>query len=136
MSDPLAMLGKGSPGMGMGGSNPTMQTIEENRSMFNPTDLASMKTNGEITPDMTIRQFFESQGLDVEGPVTQLVEWQMSQIQKADPLNKMKAIAGKGGGNMQSGGMPPSPAGGLPQGNKPQGGGGIAELMAATGGGA
>jgi hypothetical protein len=74
--------------------------------------------------------------MDVEGPVTQLVEWQMSQMEKADPLNKMKAIAGKGGANMPSGGMPPKQGMGMPRGNSPRTGGGIADLQAAMKGGA
>lgn len=128
--NPMSQLG----GKMGAGANPTAQALEENKSFFNPTDLAGMAGKQEITPDMTIRQFFESQGMDVEGPITQLVEWQKSQMQKADPLNKMKAIAGKGGANMQPGGMPPE-AGGGPVG-QPQAGGGIGELRSALEGGA
>lgn len=139
MSDPSNPMARLSAQIGNTGGgapvNPTEQAINDNKSMFNPTDVAGMATNGEITPDMTIRQFFESQGMDVDGPVTQLVEWQMSQMNKADPLNKMKAIAGQGGANTQPTGAPPAPPGGLPMGNQPPGGAGIAGLKAALQGG-
>lgn len=140
MSDPLLKF-KQKYGGGMGGEqNPTGQAIEENRSMFNPDDLAAAATQGQITPDMTIRQFLEMNGMDVEGPVTQLVEWQMSQMDKADPLNKMKAIAGQGkpagGANMPMQGQPPGAGSRLPQGRKPAVGAGIGGLKAAMTGGA
>jgi len=90
-----------------------MNVIRENRSMFNPTDASMMAQEGEIRPDMSIREYFATLGVDVEGPVTQLIEMAKGQMQKADPMNKMKAIAG---GPPQ--GQPPM--GGPPQGQPPQ----------------
>jgi len=130
----------GQMGGGMGQNNPTQQAMDETKSMMNPTDLAGIAESGEITPDMSIRQFLEMNGMDVEGPVTQLVEWQMKQMENADPLNKMKAIAGKGGmpqggANMQPQGQPPGAGSRLPQGRKPAVGTGIAGLRTAMQGG-
>lgn len=140
MSDPMAQFAQ-KYGGGMSGSkqNPTQQAIDENKSMFNPTDLAGIAESGEVTPDMTIRQFIEMNGMDVEGPVTQLVEWQMSQMDKADPMNKMKAIAGQGkppgGANMPTQGQPLGAGSRLPQGRKPAVGPGISGLRSAMQGG-
>ena len=141
MSDPMAgfkaKFGKGMGGAGPSGgpANPTAQVMKEKQSFLNPSDMGAMSADGAITADMSIRQFLESQGMDVEGPVTQLVEWQMSQMENADPLNKMKAIAGQGGANMQPSGQPPRAGGGLPQGRKPPMGTGLAGLQGAMTGG-
>ena len=107
-----------------------MNMIREQRSMFNPTDASMMAQEGEIRPDMSIREFFASKGIDVEGPVTQLVEMAKGEMQKADPMNKMKAIAG---GPPQ--GQPPqgppqmgqSPQ--MPQGRRPQQAPGMGGLL-------
>jgi len=143
MSDPMqgfaAKFGKGAGGAGptggTGGSGGAGQIMKEKQSFLNPSDMGAMSADGAITADMSIRQFLESQGMDVEGPVTQLVQWQMSQMENADPLNKMKAIAGQGGANMQSAGQPPRAGGGLPQGRKPAMGAGLAGLQGAMTGG-
>lgn len=82
-------------------------TLRQNRSVMNPADLAMMKEEGEITPDMTIRDYFAKLGVDVDGPVVQLVELGKSQMQKANPLNKMQAIA-KGPRMGQPQGQPPT----------------------------
>jgi len=94
-----------------------MNTLKQNRSIFNPTDMAMMKQEGEISANMTVREYFAKLGVDVEGPITQLVDLAKDQMQKGDPLNKMKAIAG-------------SPAGGPPMGGPPRG-----QLPQAPGGG-
>jgi hypothetical protein len=64
-------------------------------SIFNPADAAMMKQEGSLNPDMSVRQFLETQGIDVEGPVTQLLKFAKDQIDKAKPVNKMAAIAGQ-----------------------------------------
>ncbi len=86
-----------------GGGNP-MDAVKQNMSIFNPVDATAMRESGEITPQTTIREFFASKGIDVDGPVTQLVQFVQDQAQKAQPINKMKAIAGQG-----QGGQPPAP---------------------------
>lgn len=82
-------------------------TLMQNRSVLNPTDAAMMKQDGEVTPDMTVRDYFAKLGVDVDGPVTQLVEMGQREMQKANPMNKMQAI---------SGGPQGKPAMGRPQG--------------------
>lgn len=90
-------------------------TLRQNRSMFNPTDMSMMKQEGEITPDMTIRDYFSKLGVDVDGPVTQLIEMGKQQMQKANPLNKMQAIAGGPKMGQPQGQPPPMPQGGPPE---------------------
>lgn len=117
-------------------ANPTQQAIEDTRSMLNPTDLAAIKQEGEITPDMSIRDFFQTQGIDVDGPVSQLVEWNMKQIENADPLNKMKAIASSGGGENEQVANPAPGTTRFPQGRKPAVQMGLQGLRTALQGGA
>lgn len=81
-------------GGGMGGD--AMGAVKQNMSIFNPTDATAMRESGQFRPDMTIRDFFAQQGVDVDGPVTQLLQFVKDQAQKASPLNKMQAIAGQG----------------------------------------
>lgn len=92
-------------------------TLRQNRSVFNPADLTAMKQEGEITPDMSIRDYFARLGVDVEGPVSQLVEMGKQQMQKANPLNKMQAVAGgpKPGAKPGMGQPAPMPQGGPPE---------------------
>lgn len=82
------------PGKLMGGD-----AMKENRSMFNPTDVASMKQDvagmGGMGPDTTIRNYLGTMGIDVDGPVTQLTDFAKKQTDNADPLKKMQNMAGK-----------------------------------------
>jgi len=87
--------------------------IQDNMSIFNPTDAAMMKQNGQLDPNMSIRDFFQMNGVDVDGPISQLVKFAQDQIGKANPLNKMQAIAGQG--PMQ---QPQGQPQGLPQGQE------------------
>lgn len=94
----------GGPPPGGPGGNP-MGVLKDNMSIFNPADAAAMKESGEITVQTTIRDFFASKGVDVDGPITQLIQFAGDQAQKANPLNKMKAVAGQAPGGPP--GMPP-----------------------------
>ena len=105
--------------------NDPMTAIKQNQSMFNPVDGAMMKQTGEITPDMSIREFFAKKGVDVEGPITQLIEMGKAEMQKADPMNKMKAIAGGPKPGMPPHGQPPQ----MPQGRGPQPAPGMGGLL-------
>jgi hypothetical protein len=102
-----------------------METLKGNRSVFNPTDMSMMAQEGEITPDMPIREYFAKLGVDVDGPISQLVEMAKGQMQKADPLNKMKAIAGGPQQGMPPQGQPPQ----APQGRVPQQAPGMGGLL-------
>jgi len=107
-----------------------MQTLKSNRSMFNPVDASMMGQEGEVNQNMSVREYFAKLGVDVEGPVSQLIDMAKNQMGKADPLNKMKSIAG-GPGQPQMGkppmGQPPQ----MPQGRAPQapGMGGLLKQM-------
>ena len=90
-----------------------MQTLKANRSVFNPVDASMMAQEGEISPDMSIREYFAKLGVDVEGPLSQLIDMAKDQMAKGDPLNKMKSIAG---------GPKPPPTGQPPMGQPPMGG--------------
>lgn len=76
----------------MGSMDPT-SNLEANRSVANPTDLAAMQQNGQIGGDMSVRQFLENLGIDVEGSAQQLVELQKKHMQNASPTGKMMNMA-------------------------------------------
>ncbi len=70
--------------------------LTDSMSIFNPTDAQAMKQGGKISPDMPIRDFFANFGIDVDNdPLSKLIEFQKQQISNADPMNKMKNIAGE-----------------------------------------
>jgi len=72
------------------------EAMDENLSIMNPQDAFLMAEKGMLRPDMTIRELFSGLGVDVEGPVAQLADMVQRETQKANPLNKMKAVAGAG----------------------------------------
>lgn len=128
--------GMGAPPPGGGGALGKLQGQE---SMFNPTDMASQASRGAIGPNTTIREFLGQQGIDVDGPISQLAKGIGDQLRKANPLNKMKAMGGQPGGappmggqKPMGGGMPPSPGMGRPS-APPPGGGGMEGLMSKIG---
>jgi hypothetical protein len=65
-----------------------------------------MGASGQVSPDMTIRDFFQKQGIDVDGPVTQLVDFAKKQVANANPLTKMRNIAADT--SLKPGGGPPT----------------------------
>lgn len=107
------------------------ENVKENMSVYNPVDIAAMKTPGNpgyVDPESTtIRDFFAQKGVDVDGPVSQLIKFAQGERKKANPIQKMQGIAGgaeKGGAFP---GMPPDQAGGdprtasrMPQGRSPE----------------
>lgn len=97
-------------GMPRAGGDP-MSAMKQNMSIFNPVDATAMRESGEITPQTTIREFFASKGVDVDGPVSQLVQFVQDQAKKASPLGKMQAIAGQGQGPQPQ--APPPDLGGM-----------------------
>jgi hypothetical protein len=107
--------------------------FEKNLSLFNPADAALMKSRGDIQPNMTIRDFFQKQGLNVDGPVMQLVDFAKRQMKSASPLGKAQEIGGGAppGGEMPQGMPPGMPGGGGPPGGSP----GLAGLLKQGGGG-
>jgi hypothetical protein len=90
------------------------RAIEAQKSVLNPTDVAMMKQDGELRPDMSVRDYLGKMGVDVDGPVTQLLDALKGQREKANPLNKMQAIArAPSEGQPQQSGRKPMSAGGL-----------------------
>lgn len=97
MSDP--MMG-GMPQMGgqPPPQNDARQNMEQNRSMLNPADATMMMQEGKFRPDMTVRDFLqESMGVDVDGPVSQLIEASKKQLQNRSAIGKTANMA-KGAG--------------------------------------
>jgi hypothetical protein len=74
--------------------------MKKNMSIFNPTDMAAMATPGhpgQVDPTKTtVREFFEGFGVDVDGPVMQLIDFTNKQVDNANPVKKMQNIAGTG----------------------------------------
>jgi len=135
MADSMMPPRGGDPMGGNPGGNP-MDAMKSNMSIMNPVDMAGMKSPnhpGYIDPQKTtVRQYFQQNGVDVDGPVIQLVKFAQDQAGKANPIQKMRNISGQGGGS--PGGMPPPQpqAGGQPGGA--QGGSGLEALMSEMGG--
>lgn len=113
----------------MGAQKPN--DLEANRSMLNPTDMAGMASRGDVSQDMTVRDFFQKFGVDVDGPVSQLANFAKKQVENADPLNKMQNMARGNQGNMPPRGMPQGRP--MPQG-APQGGSPLRDLASQMGG--
>ena len=90
MSDPMnAAPPMGSPPMGQ-------DPVQANKSLFNPADASLMKQSGEISQDMTVRDFMQTMGIDVDGPVTQLFDAagpMSKQMQNKGGISKMQNIA-------------------------------------------
>jgi hypothetical protein len=86
---------------------PGKDPIKNNMSMLNPVDAAAMK--GPIQQnlnDMSLGQFIESLGMDLEGPATQLVDFGKKQAENGSMAGKMENI---GGGVPGSGSPVPPP---------------------------
>jgi len=83
--------------------------IKENQSMLNPADAATMAQSGDMQANMTVRDFLQQLGIDVDGPVDQLKEFAQKQVSNAGGMSKMQNIA-------QSAGPagPPAPGAGQP----------------------
>ena len=127
MADPRMMPPGGMPeGPPPGGMDP-VANMEQNRSMLNPADAAMSLQEGKIRPDMTVREFLQTNmGIDVDGPVTQLIEASKKQLQNRTAIGKAA--------NMSQGGPPPGPVGRPPavppqRGMGPPGLGGLMEEM-------
>jgi len=116
------MMPKANPGMGAGDAEATSGRVNANKSALNPMDASMMKQDGEIDPNMPIRDYLQKFGIDVEGPVSQLLEMYKNEKQKAGMQGKMGAIAG-GPGMGQPSPAPRSPA------PAPPGGGGMGALL-------
>ena len=66
------------------------------RSIMNPADVSMMKQDGDIDPNMTVIEFLEQMGIDPQGPASQFKDFAMKQMENANPLNKMRGLAGGG----------------------------------------
>lgn len=106
-----------------------MKNVENNRSVFNPTDMAAFYQQGQARPDMTVGQYMENIfGVKWEDPLQKLVVASQKQLQNRSNVGKAKNIA-KGAQQ-----LPGQQPGGMFQANRPrpQGGGqggGLDELM-------
>jgi hypothetical protein len=77
-------------------------------------DMAKKTQMGEVRPDMTIREFFANQGLDVDqNTVADMAQFLQRQVQNRTMAGKLGAGAP---GGMPGRGMP---GGGMPQGATP-----------------
>ena len=94
------------------------------RSGFNPTDAGMDALDGKYDPNMTVIELLQAQGIDPQGPVSQLKDFFMKSMKNADPINKMRGLASAqspGGAGVP--GMPPAgPQQGAPPPGPPQGG--------------
>ena len=86
-------------------SPPMGSAVDNNLSSLNPADVSLQMASGQITPDMTIADYFKGKGIDVNGPVSQLFDYMDKQKQNANPITKMRNIAADTA--LQKGGQPP-----------------------------
>ena len=110
--------------LGQGRPNDFGSKIGENMSILNPTDRTMLKQSGRISPETPIREYFGMLGVDVDGPISQLNEMFKDQVNKADPVEKMKRLGGAPG--MGQAPPPQMPGQGMPQG---QGSGDLKSLL-------
>jgi hypothetical protein len=68
------------------------QAVEQQRSIFNPTDAVQMHRGLDVQ-NTSVRDYFGQLGIDVDGPVSQLVQFAQKQMDTRKPIDKMKAIA-------------------------------------------
>lgn len=78
-----------------GGQPDAGQVMDNMRSPMNPTDMAAMQEQGpQIDPNTTtVRELMMMQGIDVDGPVSQLIQKVQEMEHNADPVNKAQAMA-------------------------------------------
>jgi hypothetical protein len=94
---------------------PGKDPIKNNMSMLNSVDAAAMKGPMQQNIDnMSLGQFIESLGMDLEGPATQLVEFGKKQAENGSMPGKMKNIGGgvPGSGSPVPPTTPPAQQGG------------------------
>jgi hypothetical protein len=103
MMNPRSMGARGLPQQ----SRQTLEKVEQKQSLFNPTDVAMMIETGKISPQMPVVDMLKTMGIDPEGPVSQLAGTFKKQMDNANPVKKMRSLAG---------GKPPNR---MPQGRKP-----------------
>lgn len=104
------------------GENPMRgnDPMSQNRTAMNPTDMAFMKSSGQMRPDMTWAEFWQNGfGIAPTDTMQEALPKLQKNVQNASPMGKMKNMA-QGG---PQAGMPPAPPQGaqnpMPQGRKP-----------------
>lgn len=94
-------------------SSMAQDAITRNQSVLNPTDGARLKATGQLGPDTTIGQYFETMGISWDTPMREAVQKIKGQVQNASPLGKMQSMAAQPQG--------PGPQGPAPGPQGPQG---------------
>ena len=90
------MRGGPAPQPGMGGS-PQGGGMQAKQSVFNPADMASKVTKGDVRPDQTVEEFLQRNfGVSPQDPVQKLFASLKGQVQNSTGAGKM--------------GMPPTPS--------------------------
>lgn len=109
-----------SQGMPQGSAMPTggqdvPGKLSQMQSMFNPADIAAMVQRGEITPQTPFREVLAKMGISPDDTVMQVIQKTMQERNKANPLEKMRALSqGQGEAGMQPPGPGMPPGGGQP----------------------
>lgn len=98
------------------GGKEALESFKGQLSTETPGDASMMAELGGFTPDTTVRELMGQMGIDVDGPITQLTGFMQQQEEMADPMNKMKAMAG-GQGAPQGQPPPQAPPQGMPSSN-------------------
>lgn len=101
MSD--AMMPPGGGGMGGG---PMSGAVGKNLSALTPGGAAAMAAANPASPNMTVRDYLAKLGINVDGPVQQLIDFAQKQQENANPINRIRNIAADTA--LQKGGQPPT----------------------------
>lgn len=98
--------------MGMGGAPPSGGGMPP-KTPLNPSDLGGMVGDGSVGPDMSVKQWFEKMGVDVNEPMSSAMEKIKSAAGGATGLGKAAQMGAPGGMPPAAGGMPPEEPQGL-----------------------
>jgi hypothetical protein len=103
----------------------------DNRSFFNPADLAMMVQSGELSPETTIEEYLGMLGLTPQNTMQDMAMVMQKQMKLGSPIGKMQAIAAAGQPGQAPPGAPQAgPAGPPPTpGRRPEGQEGFGDLM-------
>ena len=84
---------------------PPQSPVDKNLSAMDPTGAALMSAKNPVNPGMTVADYLKQMGIDVNGPVQQLIDFAQKQQANANPMNRMRNIAADTA--LQKGGQPP-----------------------------
>lgn len=93
----------------MPGADPGQSPVDKNLSAMTPGGAALMGSKAGASPNMSVGDYLKTIGIDVNGPVQQLIDFAQKQQANANPMNRVRNIAADTA--LQKGGQPPTQPG-------------------------